>query len=136
MKPVDFVWALCVAIVIILLDFACAFGFVFTWVQINHPAQSLGMMDPLTIELSTLSTRIFGPLLFALFVWLFARRRSDRPAYAYALSVFGFYCLLDWSIVAFQGILEPAAIGTMLLKLCGALFGAWLARRSHSSTSR
>lgn len=131
MKPVDFVKALGVAILIMLLDFACAFGFVFSWVQINQPAQPLGMMDPLTIELSTLSTRIFGPLLFALFVWLFARKRTDRSAFAFALSVFGFYCLLDWSLVAFQGILEPAAMGTMLLKLCGALIGAWLARRGR-----
>jgi hypothetical protein len=129
MKPADFAKALGVALLVMLLDFACAFGFVVAWVQLNQPDRPLGMMDARTIELSTLSTRIFGPLLFALLVWFFSRRRPDRNAWIFAACVFGFYALIDWSLVAFRGVLEPVALATMALKLAGAMAGAGLALR-------
>lgn len=130
MKPVDFVKALGVAILVMVIDFACAFAFVGVWIEINQPDQPLGMMDPKTIELSTLSTRICGPILFALFVWLFSRKRPDRNVWAFAAAVFGFYFLIDWALVGFRGMFDPVAMSTMGLKLIGALVGAWLARRS------
>ena len=130
MKPVDFVKALGIAILVMVLDLICAFAVVFVWALINPPAQPLQPTDAIVVELSTLSTRICGPILFALFVWLFQRKRPDRNAWAFAVSVFGFYFLIDWSLVAFQGILEPQVLLTTALKLAGALVGAWLTRPS------
>jgi hypothetical protein len=118
-----------VALLVMALDFACAFAFVFLWVQINQPDRPLAMMDPKTIALSTLSTRMFGPILFALCIWVFSRRRPQRNAWAFAGAVFAFYALVDWSLVGFQGVFLPAALATMALKLAGAMTGAWLARR-------
>ena len=127
MQPVDFVKALCLAILVMVADLAVAYLFVTAWVLIHH--HPLAMSDPETVALSTQSTRIFGPILIALAVWFFARRRPDRNRWAFALSVFGFYLLIDWGMVAFQGILAPAVLLIALLKLLGALVGAWLARR-------
>ncbi len=134
MKPVDFVKALGVAILVMALDLVCAFLWVSAWVILNSPPQPLSPTDPLVIELSSLSTRICGPILFALFVWLFSRRRPDRSAWAFGLAVFGFYFLIDWGMVGFRGVWEPVALMAMVLKLLGALVGAWLARRGRAST--
>ena len=130
MKPVDFLKALGVALLVMALDFACAFAFVFGWSLLNPQPQPLTPSDPIVIELSSLCTRIVGPILFALFVWLFQRRRTDRNPWAFAVSVFGFYYLIDWSLVAFQGIFETEVMVTAALKLAGAFFGAWLAVRT------
>ncbi|MBO9575779.1 MAG: hypothetical protein J7494_08595 [Sphingobium sp.] len=131
MKPVDFVKALGVAILVMVLDLICAFCTVFIWASLTGQT-GLTPADPKVIEISSLSTRICGPLLFALFVWIFQRKRPDRNAWAFALSVFGFYFLIDWSLVAFKGVLEPQVMVTAALKLAGALVGAWLAKRSQS----
>jgi hypothetical protein len=128
MNPVEFVKALGVAILVMALDLACAFLSVSIWAWLTGPHPGLGVTDPRVIAVSTLSTRICGPMLFALFVWIFQRKRPDRNRYAFALAVFGFYMLLDWAMVAFQGMLEPAALMTAGLKLIGALAGAWLAK--------
>jgi len=140
MMPVDFVKALGLAILIMVVDIACAFAFVTVWVLINH--HPLTMTDPKTAELSTLSTQIFGPLLFALAIWFFQRRRPDRRPYVFAIAVFAFYFLLDWSLEALAvrgdphaptvavSMLQSAALLATTLKLAGALVGAWLARRA------
>lgn len=126
MKPVDFLKALGVAILVMVLDLCCAYGFVSAWVLINH--HPLGVTDPKTIELSTLSTRIFGMALLALFVWLFARTRSGQSVWGFALLVFGFYVLVDWSVVGFQGVFAAPALVTAALKLLGTFAGMLLAR--------
>lgn len=128
MLPVDFVKALGVAILILALDLACAFATVsFYSVAIDpgHPRDHYVALAP---ALSTVATRIAGPLLFALLVWLVSRRRPDRNPWVFALSVFGFYVLIDGALVAFRGFFVPAVIGTLALKLLGALVGAWFAR--------
>jgi hypothetical protein len=138
MKPVDFVKALGVAILIMVLDLVCAFCIVSIWAMLTGQ-QGLTPTDPKVIEISSLSTRICGPLLFALFVWIFQRKRLDRSAYGFALAIFGFYFLVDWGVGALaakadpkapsvaETMLQPAVLATMALKLLGALAGAWLA---------
>jgi len=126
MKPADFVKALLVAVLVMALDFGCDFGFVSAWAMINH--HPLTMTDPKTIELSSLATRIFAPVLFVLFIWLFSRRRPDRNAFAFAAAAFGIYFLVDWALVAFQNIFTVAVIVTLGLKLGGAFVGALLSR--------
>jgi len=139
MKPVDFVKALGVAILVMALDLVCAFFTVSIWAMLTG-AQGLTPADPKVIEVSSLSTRICGPLLFALFIWIFQRRRPDRSAFGFAFAVFGFYFLVDWGVGALAAkanpegpsaaatMLQPAVLATMALKLVGALVGGWLAR--------
>ena len=142
MLPVDFVKALGVALLILVLDLACAFLTVSIWAMLTGQT-GLTPMDPKVIEISSLSTRICGPLLFALFVWIFQRKRTDRNAWAFAAAVFGFYFLIDAGIAAvpmegapsgsgLAAMMQPEVLGTMALKLVGALVGAWLARRKVS----
>ncbi len=132
MKPVDFVRALGVAILAMVLDILCAVAVVSVWTLVNRPDHPLATTDPIVVDLSTQSTRICGPIILALLVWLFSRKRPDRNVWAFAAAVFGFYLLVDWGMVAFQGMLEPVALGIAALKLAGALVGAWLARRSRT----
>ncbi|MBO9580494.1 MAG: hypothetical protein J7498_06350 [Sphingobium sp.] len=139
MKPVDFVKALSVAILVMALDLVCAFCAVSIWAMLTG-AQGLAPADPKVIEVSSLSTRICGPLLFALLVWIFQRKRPDRNAFGFAFAVFGFYLLIDWGVGALAAkanplgpsaaemMLQPAVLATMALKLLGALMGGWLAR--------
>ena len=128
MLPVDFVKALGVAILILALDLACAFGAVWFYSLAIDPGHAREHYAALAPAISTVSTRIVGPLLFALFVWFFSHRRPDRNAWLFALAVFGFYLIVDGALVAYQGFFVPAVLGTMALKLLGALIGAWLAR--------
>jgi hypothetical protein len=139
MKPVDFVKALGIAILVMVLDLVCAFAAVSIWAMFTGQ-QGLTPADPRVIEISSLSTRICGPLLFALFVWIFQRKRPDRSAYGFALAVFAFYFLIDWGVGALAAksdpqapsaaatMLQPGVLATMAVKLLGALIGAWLAR--------
>lgn len=129
MLPVDFLKALGVALLVMLLDLACAFVGVTLWSLWTQPPQPLSPSDPAVITVATLTTRLCGPLLLALFVWLFSRRRPDRNAWAFGVAVFVFYMLVDWGMVAFRGMLEPAALLTAALKLAGAMVGAWFAQR-------
>lgn len=139
MKPVDFVKALGIAILVMVVDLACAFATVSIWAMMTGQ-EGLNPSDPGVIEMSSLSTRVCGPLLFALFVWIFQRRRMDRSGLGFALAVFAFYVLIDWGVGAVaakadpaapsaaETMLEPAVLMTMALKLLGTLVGARLAR--------
>lgn len=144
MRPVDFLKALGVAILIMVLDIACAFGVVWIFTLIYPPTHPIAPTDPLVIHLSTMSTRIIGPILFALFVWLVSRKRPDRNAWAFALAVFGFYVLVDTGTLfllpddpADNGqsklaiMVQRGVLATMAIKLVGSLVGAALAARGR-----
>lgn len=129
MKAVDFVKALGIAILILALDFACAFATVTAWSLFGEPGHPTSYYVAAAPRLSTISTRIAGPLLFALFVWLFSHRTPERNAFAFAGAVFAFYVLIDGASVAFQGFFNGIVLVTLALKLAGAMAGAWLAGR-------
>ncbi|HWJ71216.1 MAG TPA: hypothetical protein VNS79_14330 [Sphingobium sp.] len=128
MLPVDFVKALCVAIAILVLDLAAAFGVVWFYSLAIDPGHARDYYVALAPAISTVSTRIIGPILFLLFVWRVSRRRPDRNPWTFAFAVFAFYLIVDGALVAYRGFFIPAVIATMALKLFGALIGAWLAR--------
>lgn len=128
MQPVDFVKALGLAIAILVLDLACAFGAVWFYSLAIDPGHARDYYVALAPAISTVTTRIVGPLLFLAFVWAVSRRRPARNAWAFALAVFIFYLVVDGGLVAYRGFFVPAVLATMALKLLGALIGAWLAR--------
>ena len=128
MKAIDFAKALGVAALILVLDLCFAFGTVTVWAWFIEPGHPQSYVMTQAPRLSTLSTRIFGPLLLLGFVWLFSRKRPERNPFAFAAAVFVLYLLLDGATVAFHGLYNTVVLITVALKLAGALAGAALSR--------
>src|SRR3569833_197282 len=102
MKPIDFAKALGVGALVLVLDLALAVCTVTVRAWVISPGHSQAEINAAAPGLSTLSTRVFGPLLPLLFVWLFSRRRPGRTPLAFAAAAFVLYLLLDGATVAFQ----------------------------------
>lgn len=133
MRPIDIAKAAGLGLLILALDLAIAFCVVWAfslWIEPGHPRSYYVAAAP---DISTASTRIAGPLLFALFVWLFSRRRPQRDPFLFAAAVFAAYVALDGATVLFKGFFVPAVLITMALKLAGAVAGAALARRKGAA---
>jgi hypothetical protein len=137
MQPIDFAKAAGLALLVLILDLACAFAFVLFWslaIDPGHPSSYYTAAAP---RLSTISTRVCGPLLLALFVWLFSRKRADRQPFAFAATVLAVYFFLDGAMVAFRPFFfTTPMLFTMGLKLMGALGGAALATMGHEKMSQ
>jgi hypothetical protein len=128
MKPIDFAKALGIGALVLILDLALAIGTVTVWAWVISPGHSQAEINAAAPALSTLSTRIFGPLLLLVLVWLFSRRRPERNPFLFATAVFVLYLLLDGATVAFHGLYNRTVLITVCLKLAGALLGAALSR--------
>jgi hypothetical protein len=128
MKPIDVAKALGIAALVLVLDLCLAFGTVTVWAWFISPGHSQAEIVAAAPALSTLSTRIFGPLLLLVFVWLFSRRRPERNPFVFAAAVFVLYLLLDGATVAFHGLYNRTVLITVCLKLIGAMAGAGLSR--------
>lgn len=128
MKAIDLAKALGVAALILVLDLACAFALVSiwaAWIEPGHPRDFYVAAAP---GISTISTRIAGPLLFALFVWLSSRKKKlERNPLHFAVAVFLSYAFLDGATVAFHGFFNQVVYISLVLKLAGAIVGAVLA---------
>ncbi len=128
MKPMDFAKALGIAVLVLVLDLCFAFGTVTVWAWFIEPGHPQSYVMAQAPRLSTLSTRVFGPLLLAGFIWLFSRRRPERNPFAFAGAVFVLYLIVDGATVAFHGLYNTVVLITVALKLAGALAGAALSR--------
>ena len=128
MKPIDVAKALGVAALILVLDLALAVCTVTVWAWVVSPGHSQAEVSAAAPGLSTLSTRVFGPLLLLAFVWLFSRRRPERNPFGFAAAVFVLYLVLDGATVAFRGLYNQTVLITVILKLIGAVAGATLSR--------
>ena len=136
MKLIDFGQAFGLAILILALDLAAAFGTVSAWAAFIEPGHPRAFYIQAAPRLSIISTRIAGPLLFALIVWLFSRRNGERNPFAFALMVFMFYVLADGGMVTFHGFFSPVIGISLGLKLMGALAGAILATSASRKHDR
>ena len=128
MKPIDVAKALGVAALILVLDLACAFAAVWGWSLLIAPGHPTAYYVAAAPVIATVSTRIVGPTLLALFIWGLSRRIPDRNPFAFAAAVLVFYYLLDGATVAFKSYFNLVVYITMALKVAGALLGAGLAR--------
>jgi len=132
MKPIDFAKALGVALLVLAIDLFCAFCAVWFYALVIEPGHPTAYYTKVATPISTVSTMICGPILFALFIWLFSRRRPDRNPFAFALVTFLFYYVIDGALVGFQSFFfSPRLFGVMAIKLSGAMIGAWLAWRGR-----
>lgn len=131
MKGMDIAKAFGLAILILILDLAVAYAFVSSWAAWIEPGHSRDFVVAAAPRLSTISTRIAGPLLFALLVWLFSRNKPNRNPFLFATTVFVLYVLLDGASVAFQGFFSGVVFISLTLKLIGAMLGAALSRTTE-----
>lgn len=128
MRGKDMLKALGVGALALVLDFAIATGAVFAYSIFIEPGHDTAYYQAAAPGIATVSTRIAGPILLGLFVFLFSRKRPDRNPFLFALAVFAFYAILDGAMVMFQGFFTSTVMLTMALKLGGALAGAALAK--------
>ncbi|MGZ3275210.1 MAG: hypothetical protein ACXWKY_15810 [Caulobacteraceae bacterium] len=129
MKLIDFAKALGLALAILVLDLACAFAAATLWAALVQPGHPQAYYVAAAPAISTVSTRVCGPLLFLFGVWITSRRRPKRSPWLFALATFVLYLLLDGATVAFHGLYNTVVLITVALKLAGALAGAALAAR-------
>lgn len=128
MSGKDIAKAAGLGLLVLVLDFAIATAAVFAWSIFIDPGHDTAYYQAAAPAIATVSTRIAGPILLGVFVFLFSRKRPDRNPFVFAAVVFVFYALFDGAVVLFQNFFSVPVGLTMALKLCGALVGAALAR--------
>lgn len=131
MTAKDIAKAAGLGLLVLLIDFAVATAAVFAYSIFIDPGHDTAYYQQAAPGIATVSTRIAGPILLGLFVFLFSRKRPDRNPFLFAAIVFLFYALFDGAMVLFQGFFTAPVMMTMGLKLAGALVGAALARAGH-----
>jgi len=129
MRTSDWFKAIGVALVLMALDLAIATLVITLYVAAFDPGHPQSYYLALAPSIATPSTAIAGPVLMFAATWWFCRRKPERSAFGFAVAMFAAYYLIDWAMVSFQGMLNPVAIGIAVLKLAGALLGAWTAQR-------
>lgn len=129
MKPLDFLKAAGVAAVVLILDILFAVIVVYAWSIWVAPGHPRAYYESLGVPLARLSTRILGTALILAACWLCARRRPQRNALAFAITVVLAYALLDGASVAFSGFFTVGFGITILLKLLAGMVGAMIAVR-------
>src|SRR5690606_20248192 len=115
-------------VLVLLIDFAVATAAVFAYSIFIDPGHDTAYYQAAAPGIATVSTRIAGPILLGLAVFLFSRRRPDRNPFLFAFAVFIAYALFDVALVLFESFFTAPVMLTMGLKLAGALAGALLAR--------
>jgi hypothetical protein len=128
MKPVDYLKAAGLALLVLAIDVLIAFGVVYAWGRLLEPNHSQAFYETAAVPMARWSTRIAGTALMGGAAWLFARRRPQRNAYAFAAVVVFFYAFFDGASVAFVGFFTLSMALTLLLKLLAGLAGAYAAR--------
>ena len=128
MKPIDILKAAGVGILVLVLDLAIATAWIFAYSLFIDPGHDQAYYTAMAPDLAGWSTRIAGPILLGLLVFLFSRRRPDRNAFLFALAVWAAYFIADGAMVLFRNFFTTEVMLTMALKLAGALIGAALAR--------
>lgn len=129
MRTSDWFKAIGLALLITALDLAIATLVITLYVSAIDPGHPQDYYLRLAPRIATPTTAIAGPVLMFVACCWFGRRKPERSAYGFAVALFAAYYLIDWGTVLFQGMLNPVALGIAVLKLAGALLGAWTAQR-------
>jgi hypothetical protein len=135
MRLIDLARAAGLAALVLLLDILIAIGVVWLWSALVEPGHPSSYYATAGVPIARWSTRIVGTSLVFATVWWFSRRRPDRNAYLFAVTLVVCYAFLDGASVAFDGFFSAGIALTMLLKLLGGLRGALIARRGHSGST-
>jgi hypothetical protein len=122
MRPIDFAKAAGLGAMIFIIDVLIAFGAMYAWGAIFEPGHTEAFYEQAAVPMAMMLTA----------AWFFARRNPPRNAYAFGALLVFFYAFFDGAIVLFAGFFTLGIAISMLLKLIGALAGAFLARRSRA----
>lgn len=133
MKPLDFVKALGVAVLLMVLNVAIAFGVMWVFGNFIDPGHEPAYYQAVAQRVAPWSSLFAGAVLFFLGGWEFAKREPARNGLMFAATFALIYIAVDVAIIAAAGAI--GAIGVMVAasvvsKLLAALAGAALARRA------
>ncbi|MEO6379565.1 MAG: hypothetical protein ABIO37_16200 [Caulobacteraceae bacterium] len=133
MKPLDFVKAVGVAVLVFAVDMAAAFLAVFAYAQLIEPGRSREFYNGAALNIAPWSSHVVGPLIFLAAAYFFARRRPERDPRVFTAAFCVAYAILSMSVALSLETLEAAwREGTFLsmgVKFVGAAIGAALATR-------
>jgi hypothetical protein len=136
MKPMEILRAAGLAFLVLLIDVLIAVGVVYAWGKFFAPGHTQVYYETAGIPIARWSTRIAGTALIFGASWLAIRQRPKRNAYLFAVALVFFYAFLDGASVAFADFFTLSIAFTMLLKLGGALAGAYLGARGRAAPIR
>jgi hypothetical protein len=131
MNLLDFLKAFGLALLLMALNVAAAFGVVWAYSAFIEPGHDEAFYAAAAQEIAPWSSVFAGAVLFFLGAWLLAWRRAGRNGYFFAAAAAAIYAALDVSIIAAAGGLSAmgAIVATSILgKFVAALLGAWVGR--------
>lgn len=132
MNLLDFAKALGVALAVMVLNVAVAFGVVWVYGTFIEPGHDEAFYQAAAQDIAPWSSIFAGAALFFLAALWLAWRRQGRNGYLFAGVVVAIYAAIDVSVVVAGGALAALGVmvaASMLSKLAAAEFGAWMARR-------
>jgi hypothetical protein len=130
----DFIKAIGIALALLVLNVAVAFGVVAVYSIAIEPGHDPSFYESAAQRIAPWSSVVAGIVLFFLAALWLAWRRAGRNGYLFAAAFALIYAALDVTIIVMSGaILLLGLIVTlsMLTKLGAALAGAWMARPSR-----
>lgn len=133
MNALDYAKALGVALLLMVLNVAAAFGVMAIYGYLIDPGHEPAYYEAAAQRIAPWSSVFVGALLFFAAAWLFGVRRSTRHALMFALAFTAIYTVIDLSIIvsidARAAMTSVVAI-SVLTKFAAAALGAWMARRA------
>jgi hypothetical protein len=135
MRLLDFLEALGVALLLMVLNVALSFGVMWIYGTFITPGHDAAFYEAAAQRIAPWSSVVAGAVLFFLAGWLFARRKPERNGLLFAAAFTLIYILIDVSIIVAAGAMQ--ALGGIVLlstasKLVVALAGASLAKQRAS----
>jgi hypothetical protein len=135
MTAIDFLKALGVALLLMVLNVAVSFAVMAVYGYLIDPGHEPSYYESAAQRIAPWSSVFAGALLFFAAAWLFGIRKPARPAHVFALTFTLIYTLIDLSIIVAAGAF--ASLGLVVAmsvaaKFAGAFLGARLARRASA----
>ena len=138
MTPIDFAKALLTAVLIMVLNVAISFAVVAVYSYAVDPGHDEAYYQAMAERIAPWSSVVFGIPLFYVASFVLARRKPERPAVGFALTVAGIYIAADAALIFFLdalsalGAIVPLSFAT---KLIAAFAGARMGRVGNAPAS-
>ena len=137
MKPIDYAKAAGLAVLVLAANLLITVAVVFSYSQAFARGRSPEFYNELALRIATWSAPAGGALLMFAVGYLFGRRRPERNAIAFALTVFLIYVVIDLASGLAMGpvadMLTPKVLASLTVTGLGGLAGAMLAARRRTA---
>ncbi|MBX9745687.1 MAG: hypothetical protein K2X34_02215 [Hyphomonadaceae bacterium] len=136
MSGLDFVKALGVALLLMVLNVAASFGVMALYSSFIEPGHDISFYESAARDIAPWSSVFVGGLLFFLAGWFFAGRRPQRNAVHFALAFALIYIVLDVGIIVMvdsRALMTMAGLVVVLsvvTKLAASVAGAMIGRKT------